>query len=146
MYFVSPSHAIHTLRPFSLKMFPGGSSFIRCFKCLQLFELVLQFFACTSRPSKLRRRGCQLTRRSTVGSHPSSGQLVGVPQWQLALGFSRLARNVGVLMNPGISECFFCSFTRRKLSGEQFSLSTFADNLYDAFFPHKLARNDTVQL
>ena len=48
-------------------------------------------------------------------------------------------------MNPGISECYFGSFLRCKLSGEQFSFSTFADNLCHAFFRHRLVRSNCVR-
>ena len=48
-------------------------------------------------------------------------------------------------MNPSISECYSWSYSRCKLSGEQFSLFTFADNLYDAFLRHRLVRNNGVR-
>ena len=48
-------------------------------------------------------------------------------------------------MNPFFPECYFWSFSRRELSGKHFSLSTFADNLYDAFFWHRLVCNNSVR-
>ena len=46
---------------------------------------------------------------------------------------------------PIFPECYFRSFSRRELSGEHFSLSTFADNLFDAFFWHRLVPNNGVR-
>ena len=65
---------------------------------------------------------------------------VRVQGLQITLGFPRHACSIGSLMNPWWSECYFWSFSRCELSCEQFSLSTFADNLYDAIFWHRLVR------
>ena len=45
---------------------------------------------------------------------------------------------------PIFSECYFWS-SRRESSGAHFSLSTFADNLYDALFWRRLVRNNGVR-
>ena len=45
---------------FSLRMLSlGESSFKKIFPYLQVFDLVLQFFACTARPCMFRRKGCR---------------------------------------------------------------------------------------
>ena len=46
-------------------------------------------------------------------------------------------------MNP--SECYFWSFSTCELSREQVSFPTFADNLDDAYFGHRLVRNNGIR-
>ena len=60
--------------------------------------------------------------------------LVRVPGLQITLDFPRHAYSIGSLMNHDGLSVIYLSFSKCELSYEQFSLSTFTDNLYDAFF------------
>ena len=139
----------HAIRNFLLHKFSSRPFHSECchqvglllkkfFSYLQVSELVLQFFAPTARPCKFHRQRCrrledqQSVQNSTFGQMRLWWNWVGVPYLQLLLCCPRQAQSVGAPMNPLFPECYFWSFSRRELSGEPFSLSTFADNLHDA--------------